>query len=106
LNARQLWYIHELVGKEFFTKYIGPFYSFIKHNDIHLPSGKDDKQLLFNHRNTGRLSIIKDPECKMRVIAISDYFTQFALKPIHNKLMDMLSKLPCDRTFTQDPFHK
>jgi len=78
----------------------------MKHNDIQLPSGKDDKPLKFDHRNTGRLSIVKDPECKMRVIAISDYFTQFTLKPIHSKLMDLLSKLPCDRTFTQDPFHK
>ncbi|CAB42652.1 RNA-dependent RNA polymerase, putative [Ophiostoma mitovirus 4] len=54
----------------------------------------------------GKLSIVHDPELKERVIAMVDYTTQFALRPIHNILLNNLSKLPCDRTFTQDPFHK
>jgi hypothetical protein len=51
----------------------------------------------------GRLSIVKDPECKMRVIAMVDYISQFLLKPIHLAYFRCLRKLPCDRTFTQDP---
>jgi hypothetical protein len=51
----------------------------------------------------GRLSIVKDPDCKMRVIAILDYVTQFLLKPIHISIFRKLRNLPCDRTFTQEP---
>jgi len=94
-----------LIGKDFFTTYVGPFISFINHNKINIPNGSG-KDNIFTHKSSGRLSIIKDPECKMRVIAISDYFTQFTLKPIHKIFMNLLRKLPCDRTFTQDPFHK
>jgi hypothetical protein len=83
----------------------------MKHNDVKIPFGNNEKNYKcnscdpFNHRHTGRLSIINDPECKKRVIAISDYYTQFTLKPIHNSLMKLLSSMPCDRTYTQDPFH-
>jgi len=113
LNSKQLKWIYDLIGEDFFKKYVGPFYSFMKHNDIHTPSGSSEdlpKQLktfkhLWNRTITGRLSIVKDPECKMRVIAILDYFSQFTLRPIHKSLMRLLSQLPCDRTYTQDPFH-
>lgn len=54
----------------------------------------------------GKLSLIYDPECKVRVIAIVDYFTQLFLKPVHDKLFSVVKRLPCDRTFTQDPYHK
>nr|UYL94481.1 MAG: RNA-dependent RNA polymerase [Leptosphaeria biglobosa mitovirus 4] len=53
----------------------------------------------------GQLSIIQDPELKMRVIAMIDYNSQILLKPIHDGLLSLLSKLPNDRTFTQDPFN-
>jgi hypothetical protein len=60
-----------------------------------------------HHQHTGRLSIIKDPELKMRVIAMVDYLSQFTLKPIHDGILSLLkAKLPQDRTFTQDPFNK
>lgn len=52
---------------------------------------------------TRRLSVIKDPECKMRVIAMFDYVSQTALEPLSNKLFNILRKIPSDRTFTQDP---
>jgi len=97
--------IQFLVGKDFFSKYIGPLISFVNHNIINIPNGSG-KDSVFTHKSSGRLSIVKDPECKMRIIAISDYFTQFTLKPIHKNFMDLLRKMPCDRTFTQDPFHK
>jgi hypothetical protein len=48
---------------------------------------------------------VKDPELKMRIIAMVDYQSQFVLKPIHEGLLDLLSSIPNDRTFTQDPFH-
>jgi hypothetical protein len=54
----------------------------------------------------GKLSFIYDPECKLRIVAIIDYYTQLFLKPIHMKIMNLLHKLPCDRTYTQDPFNK
>jgi hypothetical protein len=55
---------------------------------------------------TGKLAIVKDPELKMRVIAMVDYLSQFILKPIHEGLLNLLKlRLPQDRTFTQDPFN-
>jgi len=53
----------------------------------------------------GRLAIINDPELKKRVIAMVDYYSQWALKPIHENCLNKLRNFPCDRTFTQDPFH-
>lgn len=57
-------------------------------------------------RTLGKISFIKDPECKLRIVAISDYFSQLYLKPIHTKIMKKLQNLPCDRTYTQSPFNK
>jgi len=51
-----------------------------------------------------KLSVINDPEAKARIIAILDFWTQEALKPLHDlqfKLLKMYFKE--DRTFTQDP---
>jgi hypothetical protein len=53
----------------------------------------------------GKLSFIKDPEAKLRIIAICDYYTQLFLKPIHDDMLSLLKKFMCDRTFTQNPFH-
>lgn len=49
-----------------------------------------------------RLSAIADYEGKTRVIAIGDYLSQLYLKPVHNRLMKILRKLPGDLTFRQD----
>jgi hypothetical protein len=46
---------------------------------------------------------VKDPELKLRVIAMVDYLSQFILKPIHEDLLYLLSTLSQDRTYTQDP---
>lgn len=51
-----------------------------------------------------RLSIVKDPECKMRVIAIFDYASQVFLDKVAKMLFEILGKIPSDRTFTQDPY--
>jgi hypothetical protein len=53
----------------------------------------------------GRLSVVHDPEGKERVVAILDYWSQWALKPIHDNLLNILKGIPMDRTFTQSPFH-
>lgn len=50
-----------------------------------------------------KLSIIKDPEAKSRIIAIFDYWSQLWLKQIHSIHFNFLRSLPNDRTFTQDP---
>lgn len=52
---------------------------------------------------TRKLSIVKDPECKMRVIAIFDYLSQIILDRIGKMLFSILKELPSDRTFTQNP---
>jgi hypothetical protein len=57
-------------------------------------------------RTLGKISFVKDPECKLRIIAISDYFTQLYLKPIHNIIMKKLHHIEMDRTYTQSPFNK
>jgi hypothetical protein len=54
----------------------------------------------------GKFSIVKDPELKRRVIAMLDYNSQILLRPIHDGLLKTLKKLPCDRTFDQNPLNK
>nr|WKR37716.1 putative RNA-dependent RNA polymerase [Leptosphaeria biglobosa mitovirus 9] len=54
----------------------------------------------------GQLSIVNDPELKLRVIAMIDYNSQILLRPIHDGLLSLLKKFPSDRTYTQDPFNK
>lgn len=106
IRADQLKWLHTLINNnEFFVRHIGRFYSFVKHNTLIIPTGnlKVDKDKSESHRSTGRLSIVDDPECKKRIIAISDYFTQFTLRPIHSQLLNLLKSLSTDRTFTQDP---
>jgi hypothetical protein len=52
---------------------------------------------------SGQLSLVWDPECKIRVIAMFDYISQLYLRPIHRALFSLLKRLPMDRTFTQNP---
>jgi len=51
----------------------------------------------------GKISYVYDPECKLRLIAIVDYYRQLFLKPINDRLFMLIKNLPQDRTFTQDP---
>jgi hypothetical protein len=50
-----------------------------------------------------RLSQVAAPEGKTRVIAIVDYWTQCALRPLHDLLLKRLSVWfgECDRTLNQ-----
>lgn len=46
-----------------------------------------------------RLSIIRDKEGKNREIAILDYYSQQALRPLHNVLFKLIATIPQDCTF-------
>jgi len=50
----------------------------------------------------GRLHAIPEPAGKVRVVAICDYWTQAALKPVHDYLFDILKRIPNDGTFDQE----
>lgn len=49
----------------------------------------------------GRLSIKREAAGKIRVFAIVDSWTQSLLKPLHDKVFELLSRLPNDGTFDQ-----
>lgn len=53
---------------------------------------------------TRKLSLVLDPEAKVRVIAICDYWTQTVLKPYHDKLNSYLGWFKADCTFDQSHF--
>jgi hypothetical protein len=50
----------------------------------------------------GKLSTIKEAAGKVRIIAINDFFTQQALKPLHLWLFDICRYFPQDSTFDQE----
>lgn len=50
----------------------------------------------------GQLSLKVEAAGKLRVFAIADVWTQSFLKPLHEYLFSLLSKLPNDGTFDQD----
>nr|UJQ92590.1 MAG: putative RNA-dependent RNA polymerase [Mitoviridae sp.] len=49
----------------------------------------------------GRLHAIEEPAGKVRIVAICDYWTQAALKPVHDHLFRILAKISTDATFNQ-----
>jgi hypothetical protein len=49
----------------------------------------------------GRLSVKEEAAGKARVFAITDLITQSVLKPLHEKLFQVLRQLPTDGTFNQ-----
>lgn len=55
-------------------------------------------------RSIRKLSYFPDKEDKVRVIAILDYWSQAALRPLHNKVNSLLRKIPTDMTFNQGAF--
>lgn len=58
------------------------------------------------HNDLGKIEVIKDPEGKFRLIAIVDYYTQLALRKLHNECFRLIKHIDCDRSYTQNPFHK
>jgi len=57
------------------------------------------------NRVPGKLSVVKDPEGKFRIIAIVDFYTQLLLKKLHSAQFKVIRNIKCDRTFTQSPYH-
>jgi hypothetical protein len=49
----------------------------------------------------GKIGLKREP-MKNRIFAISDYWTQASLKPLHVALMEVLRKIPQDATWNQD----
>jgi len=49
----------------------------------------------------GKLAIKEESAGKVRLFAMVDPWTQWALKPLHKRLFEMLKKLPTDGTFDQ-----
>jgi len=53
-------------------------------------------------KNTsGRLALLEEAAGKVRVVALLDVWSQWALKPLHNWIFDLLSSIPEDGTFNQ-----
>jgi hypothetical protein len=68
--------------------------------------GFQDGYPLFKRENVhapilGRLHAINEPAGKVRVVAIADYWTQVAMKPIHEHLFEILRGIKTDATFNQ-----
>lgn len=53
-----------------------------------------------------RLTYFSDKEDKVRIIALLDWFSQLALKPLHLYLSNRLKRIPQDCTFDQSKFKK
>jgi hypothetical protein len=51
-----------------------------------------------------KITAIPDKEGKTRVVAIVDYWSQTALRPLHTFLLQILKAIPQDRTFSQGKF--
>jgi hypothetical protein len=49
----------------------------------------------------GRLSVKVEPAGKARVFAMVDYWTQVAVKPLHDWIFSVLREIPSDGTFNQ-----
>lgn len=50
----------------------------------------------------GKLSVVYDQAGKARIVAITNWWIQLALLPLHNSIFDYLRSLDCDGTFNQD----
>jgi hypothetical protein len=55
----------------------------------------------------GRLALLYEARGKVRVVAITDWWTQVLLRPLHDGLFDILKTIPQDGTFDQmAPVHR
>jgi len=50
---------------------------------------------------SGRLALLEEAAGKVRVVALLDVWSQWALKPLHNWIFDLLRSIPQDGTFNQ-----
>jgi hypothetical protein len=73
------------------------------YNNLTTYFGNKLKPSYYNLRHIflGRLSIKEEAAGKVRVFAMVDPWTQWALKPLHKKLFGVLHRIPSDGTFDQ-----
>lgn len=50
---------------------------------------------------SGRLALLQEPAGKVRVVALLDCWSQWALKPLHDWIFSVLEEIPQDGTFDQ-----
>lgn len=79
--------------------------SSVKHYLLHLPidtvfCGSYDTQTM-GSKVLRKLSCIADKNGKTRIIALFDYWSQTALKPLHDYIMHLLTFFPDDCTYQQ-----
>jgi len=89
------------VGGEALKEYINNFLPYIKSNVIEANCkalGLKPKGLI------RRLALVQDPEAKCRIVGILDYWSQTALKPLHDHIMTMLGNFKADCTRNQGHF--
>jgi len=55
----------------------------------------------FKKSEMGSLSVVYDQAGKARVVAITNWWVQISLKPLHDHLFKLLSNIPYDGTFDQ-----
>lgn len=85
------------LGGESFGKHMSNYLELIPYIEDILRS-RDEK----SSTNLRKLSVIRDKEGKNREVAILDYYSQAALKPLHEYQFKILKNIPQDRTFSQD----
>nr|UEP19808.1 RNA-dependent RNA polymerase [Sclerotinia sclerotiorum mitovirus 45] len=97
-NLNLLDHFRCLIGDGSYKIMVGEFLNtvFKDHRSFHIGNSLN---------GIGKISIVKDPELKMRPIAMVDYYSQLVLRPIHDGILKKLRNLSQDRTFTQDPFN-
>jgi len=66
------------------------------------PDPRGGRYIRGSAAKSGRLSFKDEPAGKVRVFAIVDYWTQCALRPLHDLVMDILREIPQDGTFDQN----
>jgi hypothetical protein len=50
----------------------------------------------------GKLGVVRDQAGKSRIVGITNYWVQVALKPLHLSLFNILKKIPMDGTHDQE----
>ncbi|UFJ44694.1 RNA-dependent RNA polymerase [Sclerotinia sclerotiorum mitovirus 1] len=96
-NLTMLDHFQSLIGEGSFKVFIGEFLEVVFKSHRAFITG-------ISTNGIGKISIVEDPELKMRPIAMVDYYSQLVLRPIHDGILKKLRNLKQDRTFTQDPF--
>lgn len=60
-----------------------------------------NEEMGVNPSSIRKISYVRDPEGKLRIICIFDYWSQTSLKPLHDIIFNTLRKIPNDCTFVQ-----